>query len=308
MRVIETMNRNIFDRPLVQITRHKKLPHIFDVELPRPDFLKEYRSMEFHLVLYPYGREITSDHLSFSPYEEYVTDVSQNQRSSYSPIPHTFSKIFGIIFGLIIAVVFLIFKPDDLFSVESLISIFGAYALGQAIWDDIEVFLINITKKWRVRYMESYYRYRIEKNTTLTNYMDYAKSKRYMKHALRAEMIDFIKHSNSQTVRLYYNLKDLRTLGQNELYLLSIVVDRGILRQFEKEGFLLGVKLSLNKKRLFFCNYSYELFQSSDSGKNGCLDAQQQWREHAIFYRKTLTLGRIKFFIKSGTIDQKDML
>jgi hypothetical protein len=306
---------------IIHVVRNAGIPGIYDIELTSMNFMNKYSSFECHVVLYPYDRKIDSDNIAMNPYEEYVNDVASNQRSSYVKIPERFNKFFGIFLGVILSGIFLVIKPEDLFSVQSLLAIFGAYALGQTIWDDIERFLIDVTKKLPLRYIDNYYRYVIEKNTTLTNYFNYAKKNRYGIFALPAEKIDFIKHSNSQTVRMYYSGKDLkdfkndatsfgrrapshgrRTLSHGKAHLLSIKIDRQVIKDFEKNGFLFGIKLSLNKN-YFFITRSFELFQSIDGKKNGCLDKENIWQDNSVYYRKTFRIGRVKFFIKDGLID-----
>jgi hypothetical protein len=42
-------------------------------------------------------------------------------------------------------------------SVESIVSVIGAYFVGKELWDDIENLMIAISKDWRVRYLDRYY-------------------------------------------------------------------------------------------------------------------------------------------------------
>jgi hypothetical protein len=78
-------------------------------------------------------------------------------------------------------------------------------------------------------------------------------------------------------------------------------------QEFEQEGFMFGVKLSFNKHFLGFV-YHFELFQSLHKGSKGCLDKHGEWTEGGIFYRKTLTLGRLKLFMKSGLLHQETII
>jgi hypothetical protein len=292
---------------LLVFIKNRNIPYIYDLQISKLDLFKEYSSFECHVVLYPYYRKISSDDIAMNPYEEYVKDITGNQRSSYDKIQNNFNKVFGLILGLIISVTFYFFKPDDLFSIQSLLAIFGAYVLGQEIWDDIERFLMNITKKAPIRYIDDYYRYRIEKNTTMTNYFNLAKWKRYNMYVLPAEKIDFIKNSNSQTVRMYFNSADLNDFNEKNIHVMSIHIRKELLKEFEKKGYMLGFKLCLNKN-ILFVRKSIELFQSVDNGINGCLDKNKEWKDNAVFFRKTYIVGRIKLFSSQGLFENQKIV
>ena len=287
---------------VIKLRKSAEMPNEFDVALERIPELAEYDSLECHIVLYPYSRKIKSSHFSFIPYEEYVKDVLSRQRSAYVPIVNYFNEVFGILIGILIAIIFAVFKPNDLFSVQSVVSIFGAYFIGKELWDDIERILMDISKDWRIRYTETYYSYRLEKFTTLTHYSCFAKRHRYDKETLIPDKIDFISQSDSKTVRMSYSLKDSCSPEKTELHLLSINLNPEHLEDFEKSGYMFGVKLSFNKKALLG-HKCFELFQSVSDGAKGCLDENGKWVDDRIFIRKTFVLGRLKFFRKNGHVE-----
>ena len=292
--------------------RNEEIPGIYDVELRHLDELRQYDSVECHVVLYPYSRKICSKNIAIHPYEEYVKDILSHHKSAYTKAGSQFNKLFGIMIGLLITVIFFKFKPSDLFSVESIVSVFGAYFVGKEIWDDIERNLIEISKTWRLRYQENYYFYRLEKRTTLTNYSWFAKKQRYGKTPLLPEQIDFIEKSNSQTLRLLFNMKDVGASGSWEMlassgHLFSWHLEPELVDEFEKEGFLLGVKLSLNKQFLCFTK-RLELFQSLHRQSKGALDEHGLWTDNTVFYRKTFTCGRYKAFLKSGLLPDQSII
>ena len=64
---------------------------------------------------------------------------------------------------------------------------------------------------------------------------------------------------------------------------------------------MFGVKLSFNK-RLLGITKSLELFQSVHNYTKGCLDETGTWIDGGVFYRKTLTWGRLKWFLKNGVL------
>jgi hypothetical protein len=290
--------------PLPEVIRLRKnpaMPAVHDVEMYEIAQLKGYDSVECHIVLYPYSRKICSDDISFYPFEEYVKDVLSHQRSAYVRISDRFHELFGLLLGLLIALVFALFKPEDLLSVESVVSVFAAYTIGKDLWNDIEQMLVDVSKGWPIRFQDNYYRYQLEKHTTLTSYSYLAKRQRYGKAPLLPEKIDFIKQSNSQTLRMCFNMRDLESFTEPSAHVHSIHVDPSLLEDLEESGFLFGVKLSLNKTFLGVTQ-SLELFQSMDKGTKGCLDEKEAWVDGAVFYRHTLACGRVKWYIRRGLI------
>ncbi|MBL7202230.1 MAG: hypothetical protein ISS56_18980 [Anaerolineae bacterium] len=286
---------------LIGLQENQEVPGIYDVEMRGIERLRAYDRVECHVVLYPYSRRITSDDIALYPFEEYVKDVLSHQRSAYAEILQTFNEVFGLLLGVVIALIFALLKPEELLSVESIVSVFAAYTIGKELWDDIERALVNVTKGWRIRFQESDYRYRLEKHTTLTLYSYLAKKQRYGKATLLPERIDFIKQSNSQTLRMCFDVSDLRSFAEPSVHIHSIHVDPALQGEYEQGGYLFGVKLGLSKTALGISR-NLELFQSVDKGVKGCLDEAGNWIEGALFYRHTYTLGRIKGYAKKGII------
>jgi len=293
--------KNIPYEGIISLRKNAECPYIYDVEIDRVEDIKRFDSFECHIVVYPYGRKITSQNISFNPFEEYVKDIVSHQRSAYVKMSQPLDRLFGLFLGLLIAAVFMIFKSADLFSVQSVVSIFGAYMVGKELWKDIERLLIDATGNSKWRYNENNYSFRLEKNTTLTRYSQFAKKCRYGKASLLPEKIDFIQQSNSQTVRMYFNMKDFERFSESSAHLLSVHLDKDLQQEFEKEGCMFGVKLSFNRRKFFFTR-SVELFQSLSRGERGCLDPEGQWQERALFYRETVSAGRWKKYKKEGLV------
>jgi len=291
----------------VRVRRNSQIPEIYDIELENLDQLKAFSSIECHVVLYPYNRKVVTKHYEFTPFEEYVNDIVAHQKSAYSPIKNHFSNLFGLFIGILIAVIFLMFKPVELFSIESIVSVFGAYFVGKELWGDIEEFLIGISKNWRIRCVENYYYYRLEKHTTLSLYSRLAKKRRYGKEAVLPEKMDFIQKRNSQTLRMFFNEKELTSANEHSAHILSIHVNSKLREEFERDGFMLGVKVSFNK-RFLGITHCREFFQSTDKNLKGCLDEKGQWTNDAVFYRNTFLLGRIKYFMNKGLLENKCIL
>jgi hypothetical protein len=326
------------DEDVIVLRQSEDLPNRYDVEMHGLNPLRAYDRVECHIVLYPYGRRVGSDNIRFYPYEEYVNDVLSNQRSAYSEIESPLDQVFGLMLGLLIALVFAHLRPASLLNIEAIVSVFGAYVVGKELWNDIERLLVNATKGWRLRYQEGYYRYQLEKRTTLTYYSYLAKKKRYGKAILLPAKIDFIKQSNSQTLRMCFDTRDWDALqaglepnlrlspGQSArdpnapdtvpAHIHSIHVDADRMDDLQRDGFLFGVKLSLGHRFLVFTR-SLELFQSLQADQQdrvdgweatssqpslGCLDHQGRWHKEAVFFRNTLTLGRLKLYLSEGLI------
>lgn len=291
----------------VRVNRNPDIRHLYDVELREVEQLARYDTVECHVVVYPYSRLVSSDDIALSPFEEYVRDIQSLQKSSYTPIVSNFGRLFGIFLGALITAVFIKFKPEDLVSVESVVSILGAFLIGKELWDDIDRALINLTKHWPLRLMEGYYSYKLEKDTTLTHYSSLAKKHRYGKHTILPDKIDFIEQSNSQTVRTLISGRDLRGMYGPAVHLLSVAVDPDKVEEFERTGSMFGVKLSLNHA-VFGVNFSTELFQSLDGNKAGCLDNHGAWHADGVFYRRTVSAGRIKLFVASGVVNNRTIV
>jgi hypothetical protein len=286
---------------IVKTIENKTLPHILDVELGNADHLKKFNSLECHIVLYPYCRNICSDDVIFNPYEEYVQDILCSHRSAYSKIANRFHQFFGLFMGAILFLLFTLFSPAGFFSIEAIIGILGAYFIGKDFWQDIEKLLIDLTRRWKIKYQDNYYTYQLEKHSTLTKYSYLAKKQRYKRETILPEKIDFIQQSNSQTIRMFFSKSIIKAIKNPSVHILSMHIDPAKIAQFNAEGHLFGVKLSYNKMFLCF-RRSFEIFQSLSAGKKGCLDKRGEWYEGAVFFRKTLALGRIKLYLKSGVL------
>jgi len=290
---LEKLKKTVY-QDIVDIKRFNK-SNLYDVQLNKLSYIGKYSSFECHFVLYPYSRGIYSQHIEFYPFEEYVKDISTGQRSAYVKITSNFNEIFGLLLGAIIVLIgFLFLDVKSIFSIEAIGSILGAYFIGKELWDDIEKILIKLTRKRKTKYQENYYEYEKSGHSTLTNYSYFAKKNRYNKTSVLPDMVDFIPKSNSKTVRMFFKSKTLSPyIGESSIHLLSIHINSKMIEEFEKWGYLVGVKLSYNR-RCFLWTNRFEQFQSINNGFKGCLDENGNWIENAIFYRKTSSLGKIR--------------
>jgi hypothetical protein len=296
---------------LIRFRKTEGLNNRYDVDIQGLDSLRPYDQLECHVVVYPYARTICSDDIHFNPFEEYVQDVLSHQRSAYSEIPSSTDQLFGLLLGLLIAAVFAVIDPASLLSIEALVSVFGAYVVAKELWNDLERALIDATKDWRLRYQEGYYRYQLEKRTTLTAYSYLAKRRRYGKQALLPAKIDFIKQSNSQTLRMCFDVRDLSAPSASLAHLFSIQIAENRADAFRdaagRGAFMFGVKLSFARRFLCFHRH-IEVFQSIDADRKGCLDDSGAWQDGAAFFRQTVTLGRLKFYAREGLIPNATLI
>ena len=285
---------------LVRLVPGRTVPGLYDVELDRIGGQEGLDSVDCHLVIYPYSRKVNSHHIRVLPFEEYVADIIGRQRSVYIKIEERGPYVFGALLALALVAVFFKYRPSELLSLESIVSAFGAYFVGKELWDDIERALQHLSHRWRLRYVESYYPYQLAGQTTLSQYAGLAKQVRYGRRSLLPERIDFIQQSNSQTVRLRFEAESLRAFPGQAAHIASLHVAPEAAHEFDKNGFMFGVKLSLNRRR-WGLERGLELFQSLDRGRPGCLDQSGQWHDGCLFYRRTLRLGNLKLFRDCGT-------
>lgn len=298
---IAKLKKNIFEN-FIKLQKNKIRTNYYDIRTTIPKAIEKYSSFENHAVFYPYSRAVFSKDFDFYPFEEYVKDISTGQRSSYIRIINNFNKLFGVFLGLlIILVAYIILGAKNFFSIEAIASVLGAYLVGKELWNDLEKTLVKITRKWKIRYQENYYLYEQGKHTTLTQYSSLAKKNRYNKTPILPDKVDFISHSNSKTLRMLFKRNKYIKKQGKLVHTFSIHLNSQKINEIEKYGYLFGVKLSFNKKFLFVTR-RFELFQSLNNGKTGCLDTNGEWIDDAVLYRKTLSLGKIRYYRKTGII------
>ena len=286
----------------VHFSQDRQVPYHYDVELNRMMDLKTLHSVELHVVLYPYSKLISSADYSINPFEEYARDISGHLRSSYVAIASPAANIFGLILGAVIAAIFYHLAPDKLVSVESTVSILGAYAIGKELYGDLDSALVRLTKSLPIRFLGHYYAYRMDRDATMTSYSALARARRHGKETLAPEMFDFIEMSNSVTVRMMFTAADLAKFhGSTSAHVLSVHMDQRVNEEFISKGFMLGIKLSLNE-RYFGGLKSRELFQSLDGPRKGCLVKGTQWVDGVVCSRTTYSLGRVKYFARAETL------
>lgn len=287
---------------MIVIRRNADLPGIYDIEFRHLGRIRGYDLLECHLVLYPYSRQLNSGKIILTPYEEYARDILAQQRSAYKPIGQIGKNLFGIFLGALIIGIFALLKPVELYSIESIVSIIGAYAIGKELWDDLENWLVNVTASSKIRFQPRYYSFQLEKNTTISKYFSLARNSRYGHPMLLPHQMDFIQQSNSQTVRMLFRVTDLPTAAEGPVHVLSVHVPPALAGEFEEKGYMFGVKWGMVRKTGLLHRTS-EVFQSLHGNSLGSLDAGNRWNEGDAFFRDTFSLGRVKFYWKSRVLD-----
>lgn len=269
----------------------------FFLSASKKEILKKFSSIEIAFTLYPYSKEINANNFSILPYEEYVEDVSQNTRSNYTKADEYGSKIFGILLSLIIIFVFWRIDKNLLASVEAIVSIIGAYAVGKELWQDIDKTLVNLSKNSKLRWLSLSYYYTKQDFGTIQQFWRRARVKRMGLNTLLASQMDFITHSNSKTIELYFSKSDLGRLNDTTGLLLDIEVENSKVKEFVDKKFMVSFKIILSKN-LFFFKQNIEIFQAIDSNSLGTIDGKGNWIENASLVRKTFSIGRLKFYMK----------
>lgn len=289
------------------ISPNKNYPHIYEVELTNLAELAQYDSIEVHFVVYPYSREISAEKIEIHPFEEYIEDILDKQKSLYKKIEEGNAKRFGLGLALLALTIMTAFKPEEFLHVEALVSVFGAYVVGKELWADLEKYLVQFTQKGKIRFFTGYFSYQLERNTTFANYTQIAKKNRYEKDAIIPEKIDFIEQSNSKTIRLSILQEDLQKLvAEKSAHLFSIHLSEEIAHIFREKGRLFGVKISLNKHKWLY-KKSVELYQSQNNAEFGALNEANVWLPDSIFQRITFYIGKWKYYHKTFVIPKKKL-
>ena len=112
-------------------------------------------------------------------------------------------------------------------------------------------------------------------------------------------MIDYVEQSNSQIIKMFLKKSDFDIVNSETAHILSFHLDEKAKEYFQKEGFLFSVKLSFNKTFLGITT-STEIFQSIDKTIPGCLNKKGEWLDNSAFIRKTIRIGRIKWYLIEG--------
>ena len=244
------------------------------------------------------------DNTSFAilPYEEYVRDIEVGRRSTFEKIDPFADKFFGVLLGILIALLFWVVKREDLLSVQSLAAILGAYALGKEMWLDLDNFLVNTSKKWDFRWREAQYFYAKEDFGTIQRFWRLARTRRNGQPFILPEFLDFMTHSNSKTVELSFDKASLsRYKTGTEIQFGSVVFKPESEPDLKAEGAMFGFKFSL-RQRFWIGDLTYEVFQAVEKNQTGTVDSQGNWHFDSVVYRKVWNFGRFRFYLSKDLI------
>jgi hypothetical protein len=278
-----------------------------DISISQLALLSRYSSFDCDIGFYPYNRKLSAQDFRFLPYEEYVNDVTSGRRSLYAQITNTGDKLFGILLSVIILVVFALLNPAELYSLQSVIAVIGAYAIGKEIWGDIAQFLIKFTKRLPLKFKDRKHYYNLEAPDTLAKFFNFARQKRYHSGAALPDQLDLILPSNSKEAELRFRSSKLKDLTTEDLHLMTIQVDPHVV-ELLKTGYFLAIGLSLNQTWLGFTK-EQEVFQTMTNGELGVPDSKGNWHAGAILLRKSYSFtGRLKFYGQDILLSNQEVI
>jgi len=241
--------------------------------------------VDITFFVYPLDTNFSAKDIQIQPYDEYIENLSKSNNTSYEKISDSSKNIFGIFLSLIIFLIFLIFKPEILISVESIVSIFASYTIGKELWNDIDEFLQDKTKNWRIKWIEREFSYKHDELGTINNFIDQARTFKYKTRTILADKFDFQHHSNAKILKLGFNKK---IFSKEKMRLLNFRLSNN------SDTFIAGMKLTLKKKFLFI-NYSKEIFQILHKPKDLKLDTDE-------IHKTVLNIGNLKIYLRENVL------
>ncbi|HYD35720.1 MAG TPA: hypothetical protein VD999_06645 [Vitreimonas sp.] len=268
--------------------------------------LKQYSAIEMTMTVYPLSSKMGAQDFEIDPFEDYVAELSAGRRSTYQKLDHYADKVFSLILALMIASVFWWFYPGGLNSVEAVVGILGAYALGKEFWRDLDQILIALTHNWWVQWTESDYFYTRQNFGMIQRFWQLARHHRYGAFITLPQKMDYVTHSNSKTIDLAYWHRDLVHLNTPRVQLANIHFRQPAAPADHKQ-LLIAVKFSLIKKSLFFSK-TIEMYQALDSSQLGSVNHNHLWQPAALLLRQKWSVGRLAHFSKVTTITDASLL
>jgi len=285
---------------VLQIRPNAEHSEILDVLLVAPA-TPSSEALELSLLFYPYARTLDASAFSLSPFEEYARDVGQGRRSLYAALGTIGDNVFGVLLGAAIALVFVVWKPTDIASVQSVVSIFAAYAIGKEIWNDVDRALVGATAGRRLRWVDQEYFFVREHFSTMQRMWQRARVHKYQQAHVLPTRFDFVTQSSSKLVELCLTAQDLahrdgEGAAVGASHLASIQIKPEHLAELHAGGFMIGVKIAVVQKIAGLVWARDEYFQSLDRGELGALDDAGVWHAGAALKRRTLQIGRVKWY------------
>lgn len=297
-------------KTFLDISQNERYSHIIDVSLILDKDIFRFDYMHCHLVVYPFGRKVNSDHIAMHPFSEYSQDIANKRSSVYSAIQNSAPQFFGLFLVIIAAIavgIVMYYYGMESIKLEAILALFGVYMIGKDFWGDIESSVQRMSKNWNLKYQDPYYAYELEKNTTLMRYSNIAKKERYGYTTILPERMDYLIASNSCTVRLQFDTEDFIQEKVEKSHLLSIRVNPEMLEDFTKYGYMIGIKIAFSRQH-FGIEHGYEMFQSIKHREAGSLDDQDQWMPNTVVARKFWRIGKLIHRSKAIIMSERKML
>lgn len=284
------------------IKRNKTDQTVLDLYLDI-DSCNKLSELKVKFLFYPFSREMKAEDYYIFPYEEYVNDINKGKRSSYSNQTSKQGMLFGLVLGILICFIVYLYKPSDLLSVESIVSIIGAFLLGKELWPDINDFLSNLTHKLPVSWRNYFYPYKRQKQDSLNKYSVLARENRYQDTSIYPDYFDYIEHSNSKRVDLYF--KDLTCFHEEDkVRIASMHFPHETVDQITSSNYMSAVRFIKIKKFLFFRTETH-YFQGMKNGKIGEITNNEKWQNGLISEQRYLCLGKFSLLIKRTSLKDK---
>jgi hypothetical protein len=299
--------------PLSQLTGSITLqqsstnPHHFDLYLSQLETLAEFDRVECAVFVYPQSRQLDADSFHLLPFEEYVDDVTEGQRSSYRVAQDITDKLFGSSLAVSILALFWLFNGRLDLSLEAIVAVFGAYAIGKELWQDIDHALSEASSAWPLRWHEFEYYYQREHFGTMQRFSQLGRMRKYGEFSALPSKLDFITHSNSKTVEMLFQPNDLTQVSTDRVRILTLEVEQSALSAFTKENFLLTVKLSCSKQYLKLWRTT-ELYQAVLKGQVGAVDQQNIWQKGVVLERNSWRVGKLSTHGSSFALRKGELL
>lgn len=278
--------------------------NIFDVNIDFPNRNEKIKSYEIQLMIFPYSRLISAKDFTLYPFQEIRENIEQSEDNTYSEIIDSEDKGFGIALSLIIFLIFLIFTPKDIFSLQSIITLLGTYAIGKEFWHDLESFLVDKTKGKKIRFLNKVYKYQQNPLSTIFSNWKIAEERRYGITSIHPDEFAFTNTSNSIVLKSKFEAKSLNQNNKN--HFCSFHIKKSLTKEFLEKGFLIGSKITINKKAGFIL-VSTEYFQTFDKGKYGSR-IDDKWQENTSFIRYTISIWRIKFYLDAKVMEKTKVI
>lgn len=277
----------------IAILQNENAENIFDINIDFPNKTKDIHSYEVQLMIFPYSRLIAANNITIYPFQELQNDLEQGESNTYSLIQDSADKGFGILISFLIFLIFLIFNPNEIFSIQSIISILSAYAIGKEFWRDLDNFLVNFSKNKNIRFLDRIYKYQQNQLSTIFENSRLAELRRYGIESIHPDEFSLISSSNNVILRTKFDAKSLNDNRENHFG--SFHVKKSLADEFLEKSFLIGSKITINKK-VGFVLVSTEYFQTFDNGKYGAVKGRL-WHEDASFVRYTISIWRLKMYL-----------